>query len=367
VPGEAADLGLTVDLFTLSGTTLLKINPYTGAVSANVTIPSFTGTVFIHDGYILSFQRTSYIQVTNDNITVNKAWRGFLVNWSEQGSSSNFNSRIQSNISATLPESYRTIWQVPGGYGDYGAYDPELMISVNQNRFIYGGYYGSSLEAFSLLTGQSLWNWTSDVNVMESAYRPTNGWCRHGRYIAEMERGYWKAWDLRTGQVLWESHMNDVPWGEFWMYDEAAYQDILMGVGYTGVWALNETNGNIVWHYVDPSVPFETPYTSANGTSSSYSVQTIRVADGKVYVNDNEHTPSLPATRGWGLICLNVTTGEKLWKLMGSNLSPGAAADGYLTAASNYDGYMYVLGKGKSKTTVTAPDVQVAKEKAKPQ
>ena len=366
VPGEVADLGLTVDLYTLStGATgfLYKINPVTGAVSANISLagPAFYGTVLIRAGYVLSFQRTSTVPVVNDNITVQKAWKGFLVNWTVQGSSSNFTSRIVSNVSATIPESYRTIWQVPGGYGDYGAYDPDSMIAVNQNRFIYGGYYGSSLEAFSLITGQSLWNWTSDVNAMESAYRPTNAWCRHGRYIAEMERGYWKAWDLATGKVLWESHMNDVPWGEFWMYDEAAYQDMVLGVGYTGVWALNETNGDIVWHFVDQSVPFETPYTSANGTMSSYSVQTIRIADGKVYVVNTEHTPSYPTTRGWGLMCLNVTTGEEMWKLMGSNLSPGPAADGYLVAASSYDGYMYVLGKGPSKTTVTAPDIAVAK------
>ena len=42
-------------------------------------------------------------------------------------------------------------------------------------------------------------------------------------------------------------------------------------------------------------------------------------------------------------------------------MSPGSVADGYLTAANGYDGYMYVFGKGKSATTVTAPDVVVSK------
>ncbi len=358
VPGEVADQGLTVDLFALSTGFLYKVNPLTGAVT-NITIPSFTGNIFINNGYVLSFNRTSYVTVTNDNITVNKAWNGFITNWTVQGASTNFTSRLISNTSATIPESYRTIWQVPGGYGDYGAFDPVSLISVNQNRFIYGGYYGSSLEAFSLVTGKSLWNWTSDVNQMESCYRPTNAWCRDGRYIAEMERGYWQAWDLQTGKVLWKSEMNDVPWGEFWMYDEAAYQDVLFGVGYTGIWAINETNGAKVWQYVDPSVPFETPYTSDNGTLSSYSVQNIRIADGKVFVQNSEHTPSYPSTRGWGLICLNVTTGEKLWKIMGTAMGPGPAADGYMTVSSSYDGYMYVLGKGPSQTTVTAPEVAV--------
>jgi hypothetical protein len=147
--------------------------------------------------------------------------------------------------------------------------------------------------------------------------------------------------------------MKDDPWGEFWMYDEAAYQNLLFGVGYTGVWALDEVTGKVIWHYADPAPPFETPY-SSNGTSC-YSVQTIRVADGKIYVCDDEHTPSQPATRGWGLICLNATTGEFLWKIKGTRMSPGPAADGYMTAASSYDGYMYVLGKGKSATTIEAP------------
>jgi hypothetical protein len=35
-------------------------------------------------------------------------------------------------------------------------------------------------------------------------------------------------------------------------------------------------------------------------------------------------------------------------------------ADGYLTAANPYDGYMYVFGKGKSTTTVTAAPKTIA-------
>jgi hypothetical protein len=65
-------------------------------------------------------------------------------------------------------------------------------------------------------------------------------------------------------------------------------------------------------------------------------------------------------TRGWGLHCINITTGELVWKV-NNPMSQGAIADGYLTAGNSWDGYMYVFGKGKSATTVTAPDVIVAK------
>ena len=362
VPGAGEAAGMTVDLHTVSGGRLYKINPLTGAVTANITLPSGLGTAefFYNYGYYLSYASYRNNQVNNSGIVVTKSTTGNLVNWSVQGSSSNFTSRIRSNITVTIPGSYRTLYQI-GSYGAMAAYDPDTGITINQNRFIYGGYYGSSLEAVSLLTGQALWNWSSDVNVMESAYRPTNAWCRHGIYIAEMEKGYLKAWDEFTGRVLWESHIPDLPWGEFYLYDEAAYQDMVLVTGYTGIWAFNETNGNIVWHHNDQAVPFETPYSSGNFSQASYSVQTIRVADGKVYVANSEHTPSLPATRGWGLICLNVTTGAKLWKIMGTAMGPGPAADGYMVVSSSYDGTRYVLGKGMSQTTVTAPLTTVAK------
>jgi hypothetical protein len=133
-------------------------------------------------------------------------------------------------------------------------------------------------------------------------------------------------------------------------------------IGYTGVWAMNETNGNILWHYVDVAVPFETPYTSIeNGTTSvnEYSTNEIKVIGGLVYVSNNEHTPSLPPTRGWGLNCLNGTTGELQWKISGTRMVVSAASDGYFVAGSNYDGKLYVVGKGPSTTTVLAPQTQI--------
>ena len=341
--GEAASFG--VELHTISGGRLYKINPLTGAITANISLPTLSNAEMMYrDGYYLSYNVTGTAGSANE--------KGVLYNWTAQGSSTNFASRIVNTYNVTIPHSYRA-YSVSDLYGLLGAYDPDTGITVIQSRFIYGNVYGYRLEAVNLLTGQLLWNITSSSSDVAAAYRPTNAWCRHGIYVAEMERGYWQAWDERTGKVLWTTEMKDDPWGEFWMYDLAAYQNLLFGVGYTGVWALDEVTGKVVWHYSDPAPPFETPY-SSNGTSS-YSVQAIRVADGKIYVCNDEHTATQPATRGWGLICLNATTGEFLWKIKGTRMSPGPAADGYLIAPSSYDGYMYVLGKGKSATTIEAP------------
>jgi hypothetical protein len=362
VPGEAADTTFTVDLNTISGGRFYRINANTGAVTVNQSMPTFTDAeLFYRDGYYLSYQ------------TVGTAH--FLVNWTEQGGSSTsaWTSRIVSNISVTIPPSYRA-YAASSGYGDIGAYDPVTGITVVQSRFLYGNVYGYNLVAVDLnnasaTVGQVLWNVTSAQSDMASAYRPTNAWCRDGLYMAEMERGSIQAWHLNgpnAGKVAWTDSDpgQDYPWGEFWMYDEAAYSNLIFAVGYTGVWAIDENTGTTAWHYVDPAIAFETPYAS-NGTAD-YSVQDIRVIGSDlnggayVYVTDNEHTPSQPATRGWGLICLNATSGDFQWKIMGSNLVVSSASDGYMFTGASYDGSMYVMGKGLSSTTVSAPQTALA-------
>ncbi|MGD6809865.1 MAG: PQQ-binding-like beta-propeller repeat protein [Candidatus Bathyarchaeia archaeon] len=363
VPGAVSSSSLTVDLSTISGGRLYKINPNTGAVTTNVSLPSMgTGgnaELFFRDGNYYSFQATGSTTANPAvNITVTSGYQGYLICWSSAGSSSNFASRIISNTSIYLPTSYRTLYTT-STYGNIGgAIDYDSMIAVQQHRFIYGGFYGFSLVATDLTTGNVLWNITSPVSEMSSAYRPTNAWVRGGLYIAEMERGYIQAWDLHTGAERWTCEIDDMPWGEFWMYDEAAYMDLIYAVGYTGVWAINQTTGQVAWRYSDPAIPFETPYTSDG--ASTYTVQDIRVIGGLLYVSNNEHTPSQPAQRGWGMICLDGMTGEFQWKLSGTRMQAGAAADGYLTAASNYDGTMYVLGKSQSETTISGPQVAVA-------
>jgi outer membrane protein assembly factor BamB len=123
------------------------------------------------------------------------------------------------------------------------------------------------------------------------------------------------------------------------------------------LYAVNWTTGKIQWKYESPNNPYETPYVTENGTAVSSWNGGILVADGKVYDYNTEHSPTQPITRGWKLHCVNATTGEGIWNITamsGSRDFRGAIADGYLAFDNFYDGFMYVFGKGKSATTVTA-------------
>ena len=122
---------------------------------------------------------------------------------------------------------------------------------------------------------------------------------------------------------------------------------------YDGIVAYDWDTGEVAWHYSAGDSGFETPY----GTWPFFTDATI--ADGKIYSANGEHSPTTPLPRGWKLHCINATTGEGIWNITGGG-SPAAVADGYLTFDNRYDGYMYVFGKGKSATTVTAsPKVSV--------
>jgi outer membrane protein assembly factor BamB len=168
----------------------------------------------------------------------------------------------------------------------------------------------------------------------------------------------WVCFNGRTGQKVWTTEKTEYPWGAWWPYSTATYPfnetdaAIITGT-YEGIYAFNWADGKILWHYKTTSVPFEGPYSATPFFTG------VTLADGKVYAYNGEHTASYPRDRGWSIHCINATTGELIWKML-NPMVPGAVADGYLTASNNYDGYMYVFGRGKSATTVTASPKTIA-------
>ena len=175
-----------------------------------------------------------------------------------------------------------------------------------------------------------------------------------------MLNGNYEAYDLQTGAQSWTSTTMDYPWGEssFSAYAVQSAYGLLYRETYDGVYAFNWDDGTIAWHYVATAPPFETPYTY-QGNVSCYSFDAGGiVADGKLYTYTTEHTPSQPITRGWTINCINATSGQGIWNMIGA-ISPGQVSDGYLTASNSYDGYTYVFGKGQSATTISVPQTQI--------
>jgi len=337
-----------VYLAVISGGRLIKYNPNDGSVYQNISISPLTSGTLYDDPFFLSVQNMG-------------GGKYRLINWSigfdygAGGAMINVGLRIANNIS----------WPM----SSIGTVDYEAMIGVftaNVGVVSVPGVPGTGdwagtppvidtvLTAYSLTTGEMLWNKTTGIPYMISS--GSTAVADQGKYAVRFEDGLFHCWDLYTGAHLWKQELSSYPWGRYGSYNIASYGGTLFATQYDGVVAVNWNDGKIKWWYHNEApYAFETPY------QDYYPFFTgVSIADGKVYAYNSEHTPTQPLTRGWKLHCINFTSGEGLWNITGS-MSPGRIADGYLTASNSYDSYMYVFGKGPSATTVSTPDTGVAK------
>jgi hypothetical protein len=346
VPGATAGAGIAAELLTISGENLMKIDPLTGEVDTNVSISPLTSRscTYYMNQYVLG------IQDLGRELPADQRYR--LINWTTAGTNDDFNDRIISNTSYARSRLPSIIDYSVGIGADVSSIAPDPSVYATQML----------ITAYSLTTGEELWNKTVDEAPFVSSAMVAD----HGKLAVATEMGRFLAFDLATGAQVWTSEQMSYPWDAagFGAYTIQSAYGLIFREAYSGVYAFNWTNGKIVWKYKASATPFETPYIDENG-SPVYSFSWngggnpgIEIADGKIYVYTCEHTPSLPITRGWSLHCINVTTGAGVWNITGY-MSAGAVADGYLTTSNNYDGYMYVFGKGQSATTVTAPDTAV--------
>ncbi|MGD6808648.1 MAG: PQQ-binding-like beta-propeller repeat protein [Candidatus Bathyarchaeia archaeon] len=356
----AETVSTSASLIAISGNRLIKYNPATGAVTTNVSIPSFTTTQYYMNGYALSVQ------------TINASELNFrLINWTTQGSTSSFNSRIVSNITYALNSLGNVrdfasgtcfVIREPNALDSYGLspYSGFPYVDIYQDGGT-GIRHGMRILAVSLVTGKILWNSTVDDEPYSSDQAPYSQSCNiadHGKLAVLMRKGYFNVYDQATGNLLFKTEAMDYPWDEpgFGAYDIASAYGMIFRGAYSGVYAFDWDTGEIVWKYEAPTNPYETPYTTTNGTTVNAFYGTFKIFDGKVYIQNTEHTPTQPITRGLKLHCIDAYTGVGVWNITGC-MSPGAMSDGYLTASNTYDGYTYVIGKGKSATTIEGPKV----------
>lgn len=332
-----------VRFLSISDGYLRRYHPYTGAMVNNISIAPLTGSggTYYMNGHVLGVQ---------DLGAAAGAQRYRLIDWTTFGTGT-LAARIVSNI--TWP------WSSLPDTTDYNVGISALV----EKSFVGGAPNQTRVRAASLKTGAELW----DISVAEWEYAAGCNYADHGKIAILTEQGYFIALDLYSGQLAWKSERFAYPWDDagFGGYNVLSAYGLLYRNAYTGIYAFNWTNGKIAWKYTAPAAAtYETPYVDETGQTVYSTNVGGAIADGKYYIYNTEHSATVPITRGWQLHCINATTGEGIWKvgLPGASSKHttdiGPIADGYLTLASS-DGDMYVFGKGKSATTVTAPTMAV--------
>jgi hypothetical protein len=325
----------TFSLLYVSGSRLLKYDPFSGAVQMNISLPFASSTVYA-DPNVLSIQ----------NLPGGKYQ---LVNWTMPLSAAMGGSASAITINSNVSYPFSSL----------GTCDFESMVAVQTAAINQPGMaqiFGEIVMGTSLTTGQLLWNVTTD-----GIFFPSTNVADHGKFAVRLIGGSWDCFDLQTGKLLWKSPMagaaggETYPFGDFGAYTIASYGGLFYDFSYAGFYAYDWNTGKIVWHYVTPAMPFEVGWYPSMSLFSNAPT----IADGILYYGNGEHSPTEPLARGWRLWALNATSGEEIWNIEGGG-SAGAIADGYLTYENKYDGYMYVFGKGPSATTVSAPQTQIS-------
>jgi len=347
-------------ILSISGGYMRKYNAFTGAMTLNVSIAPFRDNVIGAGGATgvaassCIYYKSGYALGVQDLGADAGSERYRLINWTTLGTSAKFSDRVVSNTTyarATLPGEFLIDWNV--GIG-------ATITSIRQGDIIIA----MDIAGFDLQTGKQLW--TRHINAPQ--YSSSAQVSDHGKLAVVSSNGRVLAFDLKTGNDAWQTRELDEPWDAtgFGTYSMMSAYGQLYWQSMTGIYSIDWNTGNINWKFEKEAPPFETPYTGNAGHTVYPFLSAGMIADGKIYVYCNEHTPDQPFSRGQPTICIDVFTGKEIWSVgIGGNSDlwrrnlQMAIADGYMTMGAK-DGYMYVFGKGQSETTVSAPQVPLA-------
>jgi hypothetical protein len=157
-----------------------------------------------------------------------------------------------------------------------------------------------------------------------------------------------QAWcySLENGNLLWGPTMTPFNVLDFYGTRTYVYYDKMLSGYYGGtLYCYDVKTGELLWNYNDTAPAYESPY------GDNYPIRIGAVADGKVYLYSTEHSPTKPYWRPY-LICVNITDGTEMWKLLDFN-NGLSLADGYIITGNELDNNIYCIGKGPTATTVS--------------
>ena len=336
------------------------LDAYTGNYICSLANVSSSGTsVYGKDGSILRYR------INDGRLTV---WNTSRAIWYEEFFTSNYYWMWRPDLNTTFDgnNGFSLNVTIPDNL------DGSIR-TVREGEFIIGGTTGKknstylekgTLWAINLKLGQEgqlLWkiNFDPPETVADNAVVRSVGYRdvamgtvdpEDGVFFFEMPltRERW-CYSLDDGRLLW-GPTEPEPQFNFYGMGDFIINGRIHSYGYSGeLIAYDIQTGNIEWSWSAPSEGLgETFY-----QHSPLSVGVV--ADGKVYLYSTEHSPTMPLRRDANIWCVDLETGELIWKM--SCWAGGLRlADGRLVTYNLFDNAIYCYGKGPSATTVTVPD-----------
>jgi outer membrane protein assembly factor BamB len=167
----------------------------------------------------------------------------------------------------------------------------------------------------------------------------------------ELQQYY--GFSLATGEYLWGPTASQEFLSVFDLITTVNYGCVI-STGCSGVtYCYNATTGALKWTYTA-----EDPYTEFT-IGNNWWMQQLFVTDGKVYIGQVEHSGNQPLPRGAPFVCIDVQTGDVVWKMTGGFRQTcwgghAIIGDSIIAFQDTYEQRVYAVGRGPSKATVTA-------------
>ena len=175
----------------------------------------------------------------------------------------------------------------------------------------------------------------------------------------------WVGYSMDTGQKLWGPVGNQTALSYYGNPDDSIAYGKLYSCGFSGlIYCYDDKTGNLLWTYGNGGAGNST-YGGLNVYYGYYPTFIQAIGNGIIYTVTTEHTIATPIYKGALARAINATTGKEIWALSdytGEFVGPNSygIADGYNTWFNGYDNSIYVVGRGPSQTTVTAPKAGLA-------
>jgi hypothetical protein len=319
------------------------------AASTRVVGPNGEELIYVYDqvnGWLALWNSTVALSFPNNNLGVP---------YSAYQSAEAFYWMLREPIGETIDGSNGYSWNitVPKNLGSVNNILSDRLIGVNGLASFQYGVGAYSIWAISLkpdsmgtlmwqknYNGAPITNGTMTMGVIDE---------QAGIFTMKLkETRQWYGYSLDTGAQVWGPTSSQDQYDMYGLNGQTAYGKIY-SAGYAGIlYCYDIKTGNLLWNSSLNPGQLEGPY-------PNWPAAQTYIADHKIYVTTGEHSHDQPLLRGWTIYCYDADTGACLWNI--TSLSNGMAiADGYLINYDQMDNSIYCFGKGQTATTVTAPN-----------
>ncbi len=167
------------------------------------------------------------------------------------------------------------------------------------------------------------------------------------------------GFNMDNGQKIWGPTKPMDQRSIYGFFAAVAYGKLIVSVSFAGmVNCYDVKTGNLLWNYTAKDPYARSEMWQKEFAGDAWALTLLFITDGKVYIGNAEHSPNNPLPRGAPFICLNVTTGEEIFRVNGLLRQtrwggPAIIGDSIIVSMDTYDMRIYAVGKGPTATSVT--------------